>query len=290
MIVPGVRKYSGPRVGRSASLAVVLLAAILCVSTSPRSENPEPVRRENSIVVTIVYDNYRIDERFETAWGFACVVTSGTETVLFDTGGDGNLLLRNMSVADFDPMDIDAVVVSHIHADHSGGLGVFLQANSDVELFVPKSFPPRLKDYIHTAGASMVETQEPCEVCKQVWTTGVLDGRIDEQALYCVTSSGLIVITGCSHPGIVQMAQAAQRHASAPVKAVLGGFHLMGASSLEIADVIRSLKALGVTMVAPCHCSGDETRQLMGEAFGEGYLSSGAGARFVFGTNGGAEE
>jgi 7,8-dihydropterin-6-yl-methyl-4-(beta-D-ribofuranosyl)aminobenzene 5'-phosphate synthase len=285
MTSPGLARRARSGVGRCAALAVILFTAG-CFG----SENHKELGEKDSIVVTIIYDNYEFDDRFKTACGFACVVTSGTDTVLFDTGGDGDLLLSNMSVSEFDPTDMDAVVISHIHADHTGGLDAFLRVNSDVDVFIPKTFPDWLKGRIRTLGARIIETEEPCKVCEKVWTTGVLNGRIDEQGLSVKTSSGLIVITGCAHPGILHMAQAAQRYAALPVKAVLGGFHLGGASASEIADLIHSLKELGVTRVAPCHCSGDQTRRLMSEAFGEGYLPSGAGARLVFAAQGRAQE
>jgi 7,8-dihydropterin-6-yl-methyl-4-(beta-D-ribofuranosyl)aminobenzene 5'-phosphate synthase len=112
----------------------------------------------------------------------------------------------------------------------------------------------------------------------------VLDGGIPEQGLYLKGPDGLIVITGCAHPGIVQMAKAAKEHADLPVYAVVGGFHMAGASRQTIQTVIEDLRRLGTRCVAPCHCSGDETRRLMKDAFGQGYLPSGVGARLVFET------
>jgi len=62
----------------------------------------------------------------------------------------------------------------------------------------------------------------------------------------------------------------------------MGGFHMAGASQRDVRSVIEAFKKLGVVHVAPSHCSGDETRRWMKEAFGEGYLPAGAGARFTF--------
>jgi 7,8-dihydropterin-6-yl-methyl-4-(beta-D-ribofuranosyl)aminobenzene 5'-phosphate synthase len=93
----------------------------------------------------------------------------------------------------------------------------------------------------------------------------------------------LVVITGCAHPGVVNVAEAARRHAGKPVFAVVGGFHMGNASVDEIHRVVRDLREMGVQQVAPCHCSGDRTRRLMKDAFREGYLPSGVGAQFAFG-------
>jgi 7,8-dihydropterin-6-yl-methyl-4-(beta-D-ribofuranosyl)aminobenzene 5'-phosphate synthase len=250
----------------------------------PTAAEAKATREEGAIVVTIVYDNYPYDERLKTAWGFGCVVTGVEKTILFDTGGDGGILLANMRACGIGPEEIDAVVLSHIHADHTGGLNAFLEANSDVRVYLPKVFPEGIKRQVRKAGAQLVETEGPCKVADRAWTTGILNGSIPEQGLYLKGPDGLIVITGCAHPGIVRMVQAATTHAGQKPRAVLGGFHMAGASPTQIAAVIEGLKGLGVRCVAPCHCSGDETRRLMKEAFGQGYLPSGVGARLVFET------
>ena len=157
-----------------------------------------------------------------------------------------------------------------------------LQINNKVKVFAPRVFPAEFKQSVAKTGARLVETEGPQEVCPGAWTTGVLKQGLHEQGLYVETPTGLLVITGCAHPGIVQMAKAASRRAGTPVHAVLGGFHMGRASADKIDTVIQGLKTIGVQQVAPSHCSGNETRRLMKEAFREGYLPSGLGARLVF--------
>ena len=275
------RDGAGGRLFPGVFLTVALLAwgSLAGGDDGGRTEAPEMT---SDIVFTIVYDNYAFDERLQTAWGFACVVRGLTKTILFDTGGDGRILLSNMAKSDIRPEQIDVVVLSHIHGDHTGGLDAFLRANPKVTVFVPRSFPLRFKEKARKAGATLVETQEPCEICEGVWTTGVLKDGVEEQGLYLRSGQGLIVMTGCAHPGIVRIAQAAGQHAETPPRVVLGGFHMTGASRRRIGEVIAGLKELGVVRVGPCHCSGKGTRRLMEEAFGDGYLPSGVGARIIF--------
>ena len=97
------------------------------------------------IVLQIVYDNNPHDDRLQTEWGFGCVITGCEKTILFDTGGEGDVLLSNMRICGIDPSRIDAVVLSHIHGDHTGGLDEFLQVNPDVEVYLPKVFPVEFK-------------------------------------------------------------------------------------------------------------------------------------------------
>lgn len=119
-------------------------------------------------------------------------------------------------------------------------------------------------------------------VCEGAWTTGVLSEGIPEQGLCVTTASGPVVITGCAHPGVVRTVEAAKQRAGSPVRAVLGGFHMGGASARETDAVIEGLRKAGIQQVAPCHCSGDKTREAMQAAFGQGYLPSGVGAQFAF--------
>ena len=233
-------------------------------------------------MISVVYDNYPFDERLDPAWGFSCIIEGLARTILFDTGGNGDLLLRNMSKLQFRPEQIDAVVLSHIHADHTGGLETFLRANSKVQVYLPSAFPSGFKQGVKRLGAAVVETDDPCKVCDHAWTTGVLGASIREQGLYLEADKGLIVITGCAHPGIVDITHAARRQADAPPHAVLGGFHMAGASTGEIRLAITRLSEMGVQKVGPCHCSGDETRRLMKQAFPDGYMPAGVGARFAF--------
>jgi len=240
-------------------------------------------KRAEEVVVTVVYDNYPFKEGMETAWGFACVIEGPGQTTLFDTGGQGELLLANMAKAGFRPEQIQSVVLSHFHSDHTGGLIDFLKANNKVRVFLPKAFPADFREEVRKSGAEVVQTEGPCKVCDGARTTGVLEKPLPEQGLCLETPQGPVVVTGCAHPGIVRMVEAARRHAKTPVFAVLGGFHMSRASDDQIEAAIRGLRENGVRRVAPSHCSGDKTRQAMEQAFGQEYVRSGLGARLVFG-------
>ena len=106
----------------------------------------------------------------------------------------------------------------------------------------------------------------------------MLARRIKEQSLIVTSSQGLVVITGCAHPGVVNIVRKAKDMlAEKPVYLVIGGFHLAGAATPQIESVIEGFRQLGVRKVAPCHCSGDETRKLFREEYEENYINSGAG-------------
>lgn len=276
-----VRCTGGPIVMASLVGAVLLLwSAQTCDARDPVGK--DGTEKTDQIVITIVYDNNAFDKRMETAWGFACVVEGLSEAILFDTGGKGQLLLANMAKAGFKPEQIRSVVLSHNHSDHTGGLLDFLKVNPKVKVFIPKAFAADFKEEVDQTGAELVETEGPVKICDGAWTTAVLEQPLAEHGLCLKTSEGPVVVTGCAHPGIADIARAEGSRDEKPVHAVLGGFHMSRASAAEIDAVVGQLKKTGVQQVAPTHCSGDNTREAMKEAYGDRYLPSGLGAKFVF--------
>jgi 7,8-dihydropterin-6-yl-methyl-4-(beta-D-ribofuranosyl)aminobenzene 5'-phosphate synthase len=222
-------------------------------------------------VITVICDNNPYTEGLETAWGFSCLITGTEKTILFDTGPDGRLLLDNMAKLAVEPDSIDTVVLSHIHGDHTGGLHGFLERNSDVTIYLPKSFPKSFKRGAEAKGAQIVEIEPPLKICENVYSAGQLGRLIKEQSLILQTEKGLIVITGCAHPGIVKVIDAARQLLKKDVFLVMGGFHLEWASLGKIEKIISAFKELNVRYAGPCHCSGDKARILFEKHFGPEY-------------------
>ncbi|MEA3365212.1 MAG: MBL fold metallo-hydrolase [Candidatus Hydrogenedentes bacterium] len=234
--------------------------------------------QENSFKVTILYNNVPHDKRLTTAWGMACLVEGGPKTVLFDTGGDGSILLENMKTLEKNPDDVDVVVISHIHADHTGGLAAFLEENSNVEVFLPASFPASLKEETARTGAEVQEVSGPRRIVEGIHTTGEMGTFLKEQALILDTAKGLVLITGCSHPGVDNMAQQAVKVCPDRIfYLITGGFHLGGKSAASIQKIIRTFRTLEVQKVGPSHCTGDNAIRMFKEAWGEDFVDLGCG-------------
>jgi 7,8-dihydropterin-6-yl-methyl-4-(beta-D-ribofuranosyl)aminobenzene 5'-phosphate synthase len=241
-----------------------------------------PVEVIKPVTFTIVYDNNAHDMALRTDWGFACVVETGEATVLFDTGGSGTILLDNMEKLGFDPQVIDVVVLSHIHGDHTGGLRGLLDTGARPGVYVPASFPASFKDDVLSL-TDLVEVTDPVEILSGVHTTGEVGSRIVEQALVVETGAGLVVVTGCAHPGVAEMVRRSKAAVGGEVRLVMGGFHLGSAGRTQIEAIIADFRELGVQQVAPCHCTGDLARQMFAEAYGDDCTLAGVGYVFVVG-------
>jgi len=232
----------------------------------------------NLLRLHVVFNNIPYKAKLKTGWGFACLIEGLDRIVLFDTGGDGDILLSNMHQLGLDAEAVDAVVLSHIHGDHTGGLDAFLARNPDVTVYLPESFPASFRQKLIQRGAAVETVTGPQQLLESVHSTGEMGRTIKEQALIVDTPRGLIVITGCAHPNIADMAEQAQAHLGENIYLLIGGFHLGGSSYAEIQAIIARLKALGVKKVAPSHCTGDKAIRLFRDAWANDFVEGGLGA------------
>lgn len=263
-------------------LIVVAIGIIPWISTRLKEGDEQMVLENisstvNNLSITVVYDNYPYKEGLATGWGFSCLIRGTEKTILFDTGGDGSILLENMKKLGIRPKDIDLIVLSHIHGDHVGGLASILETNPDVIVYLPKSFAQGFKQDVMRYGAKVVEVQESLKICENVYSTGELGTWIKEQSLIIHTDKGLIVITGCAHLGIVKIASTSKDLVKDDILFVMGGFHLAGESRKRIEEIVLSFKKLGVRHVSPCHCSGDAARQLFEKEYNQYFINVGVG-------------
>jgi 7,8-dihydropterin-6-yl-methyl-4-(beta-D-ribofuranosyl)aminobenzene 5'-phosphate synthase len=229
--------------------------------------------------ITIVYDNNEYNELLETAWGFSCLIKGLEKTILFDTGGDSSILLSNMHKLEINPEEIDVIIISHIRHDHVGGLPGFLEVNPEVAVYLPKSFPERIKREVRETNAELIEVSNQTEICENAYSTGELGTCIKEQSLIVKTEKGLVVVIGCADPGIEYIVKDVKSKFKEDVYMVLGGFYLSGIEQHQINEIINIIKNQGVAIIAPSHCSDDFATRLFERGYGENFILLGAGKR-----------
>ena len=235
----------------------------------------------DKIVITILYNNISYNEDLTTAWGFSCFIKGTEKNILFDTGGDGKILLENMEKLNISPEEIDIIFLSHIHQDHVGGVWYILKKNNKVTVYLPKSFSEQFKERVKKTGAEFIAVDNTIKICGNIYSTGELGGFwLKEQSLIIDTKKGLIVVTGCAHPGVANIVKKANELSDKNVYLVMGGFHLMAYSEKDVKKIIKELKKMKVEKVGPSHCTGGRPIELFRESWGEDFFDLGCGAIF----------
>jgi 7,8-dihydropterin-6-yl-methyl-4-(beta-D-ribofuranosyl)aminobenzene 5'-phosphate synthase len=229
---------------------------------------------------SILYDNYLHKEGTKPDWGFSCLIEGTEKTILFDTGTNPEILMHNIGQLEVDLKDVDQIVISHEHYDHTGGLNAVLEKNHEVSVYLPVSFPYEFVRNVETKKAEVISVDEPVEICQNVYSTGEMGDQIKEQSLILNTDKGLIIVTGCSHQGIVAILKRAKELFDRPIHLVFGGFHLGAKSNAELEEIIRNFKEIGVEKCGATHCTGDEAIGMFKEALGENYVPMGTGRIF----------
>jgi len=205
---------------------------------------------------TVLYDNQSARPELKADHGFSCLIESeDAPGILFDTGARGSMLKHNMAALGLSLDSVNTVVISHRHADHTGGLNTLIEDRRDVEVFVPQSFTAGI------AAARVTRVRGPLEIRPGVFTTGELSGI--EQSLVITTSRGLVVVVGCAHPGLDHILEAASQFGE--VWALIGGFH--GFSDFRLLD--------SLSLVCPCHCT--VYREEISRRLGSRFVNGGVG-------------
>jgi 7,8-dihydropterin-6-yl-methyl-4-(beta-D-ribofuranosyl)aminobenzene 5'-phosphate synthase len=293
-------------VAASLAVASVLIAPAPVAAVEPAGQ------------ITILYDAFGTDAAMKKDWGFSALVEISGKRILFDTGNDPDIFAANVKAKNIDLTNIDFVVLSHRHSDHMAGLNHVLRVNPTVKIYAPKegfgifgsslpssfyrkdeSLPPEMRYYggkppevmkFGTAWprANVELIDKTTEIAPGITLLALVSDapgtrELKELSLAVNTADGVVLVVGCSHPGIEKIVEAAAA-INPKIRLISGGFHLVVASDEVIARTVATLKdTFKVENIAPGHCTGEPTFAALKRAYGDRYLYAGVGTSLPLG-------
>jgi 7,8-dihydropterin-6-yl-methyl-4-(beta-D-ribofuranosyl)aminobenzene 5'-phosphate synthase len=303
-----------------------LLATVIAAGLSSLISIAAPARAvgaDSKSQITILYDAFGADPSMTRDWGFSALVEVDGKRILFDTGNDADIFAANVKAKGVDLKTLDFVVLSHRHSDHMAGLNHVLSVNPTVKIYAPREgfgiYGSSLPSSFYRKDESLAPEMRyyggrPPEVMKfgSAWggarfelidqTTEIAPGislialvsdapgtkELKELSLAISTPDGMVLVVGCSHPGIERIVEAAAA-INPKIHLIAGGFHLVVAPDDVIAKVVTSLKdKFNVENIAPGHCTGEPTFAALKKAFGDRYLYAGIGTLLPLATTSGS--
>ncbi|HSI38609.1 MAG TPA: MBL fold metallo-hydrolase [Methylotenera sp.] len=296
------------------SLIFCLIACSEITKPSTTAINPPKAQ------ITVLYDAFGKNPSLQKDWGYAALIEYGGKRILFDTGDNPDILAHNVKMLHVDLSKLDFVVMSHRHSDHMGGLNYLLGVNPKVKIYAPKEnfgvYGFSLPSTFYRKDTSLPAEQryydgKPPEIMKfgTAWpnahfeliekTTEIAPGihlifqisdkpttiELRELSLAMDTPEGVVLVVGCSHPGLDKIVDAATR-INKHIHMVTGGFHQVVAKDTEIEQIVSTLHdTFKVDLVAPSHCTGEPAFTAFKKAFGVHYIYAGLGTSIELNPN-----
>jgi 7,8-dihydropterin-6-yl-methyl-4-(beta-D-ribofuranosyl)aminobenzene 5'-phosphate synthase len=285
-----------------------------CAATSPASAAAETPR------ITVLYDAFGKNAAMTKDWGFAALVEMNGKRILFDTGDDPAIFAKNVKAKGVDLTKLDFVVLSHRHSDHVSGLSYLLGVNPKVKIYAPKegfgifgsdlpskfyrkdeALPAEMRYYDGTPpeimkfgtvfpGADIQLIDKTTEIEPGITLIALVSDapgtkELKELSLAINTADGVVLVVGCSHPGIESIVAEAAK-INPHIHFIAGGFHLVAAQDPAIEKIAIALHdTYKVDYIAPGHCTGEPTFAALQRRFGDHYLYAGLGTTLNLGPN-----
>jgi 7,8-dihydropterin-6-yl-methyl-4-(beta-D-ribofuranosyl)aminobenzene 5'-phosphate synthase len=262
--------------------------------------------------ITVLYDAFGKTPGMQKDWGYSAFIEYAGKRILFDTGNNPDILEQNAKAKGIELSKLDFVVMSHRHGDHMGGLAYLLKVNPSVRIYAPKEgfgvygadlpstfyrkdpslpleqryyggVPPEIMRFGSAwPGANFQLIDKETEILPDIHLIALVSDKpgtleLRELSLAINTPEGMVIVVGCSHPGIDKIVGAATA-INPHIHAIAGGFHLVVTSDADIEIIVKALHdTFKVEYVAPGHCTGEPAFTALSKAFGDRYMYAGLG-------------
>jgi 7,8-dihydropterin-6-yl-methyl-4-(beta-D-ribofuranosyl)aminobenzene 5'-phosphate synthase len=291
----------------SLTLLILLTAIPVAVADDAGAKN---------VQITVLYDAFGNTPGMQKDWGYSALVEYDGKRILFDTGNNPEILAQNVKAKGVDLSKLDFVVMSHRHGDHMGGLTYVLKVNPQVKIYAPKEGfgvyggdlpgtffrndvalpreqryfggnPPEVMKFGSAwPGANFQLVAANTEIAPHVNLITLVSDKpgtmeLRELSLAINTPDGVVLVVGCSHPGIDKIVELAGS-LNHRIHLITGGLHLVVAGDQDIEKVVALLHDnLKVEYMAPGHCTGEPAFAALKKAYGDRDLYAGVGTTFT---------
>jgi 7,8-dihydropterin-6-yl-methyl-4-(beta-D-ribofuranosyl)aminobenzene 5'-phosphate synthase len=291
----------------SYSAVLVLVTCTVTLFAAPMA-SASPTEAQ----ITVLYDAFGKTPGMQKDWGYSALIEYAGKRILFDTGNNPDILAQNAKAKGIDLSKLDFVVMSHRHGDHMGGLAYLLKVNPAVKIYAPKEgfgvygadlpstfyrkdpslsseqryydgAPPEVMRFGSAwPGANFQLVDKETEIVPDIHLIALVSDKpgtleLRELSLAINTPEGMVIVVGCSHPGLDKIVAAAAA-INSHIHIIVGGFHLVVASDADIEKIVTALHdTFKVEYVAPGHCTGEPAFTALKKAFGDRYLYAGLG-------------
>ncbi len=230
------------------------------------------------VEAVVLVDNNSVDTgRVKAVHGLSIYIEYGRHFILFDTGPSPDILQYNSEALNIDLSLLDFVVISHLHSDHVGGLPYVGWVSPSIKTYIPYASGHYFEQLVRKNGLTPVEVLGWTSLDRDLFISKPFYGPPWEHVLVVRSVEGLVLFTGCSHPGINMVVDEVSSYFGDEVYAVIGGLHLNSAPDNIVYNTIDRL-VKKVSKIAPLHCSGDKVLEYMVRKYNDKLLKAMAGS------------